>query len=64
LKTSFEKLIAIELILFSIAIIGVIILFLGYEIGRYLAVYTIFPGAIMGLVYGLLASAGLIKKHE
>ena len=64
MKTSFEKLIALELTLFAIAIFGVIILLLGYEIGRYIAVYTIIPGAIIGLVYGLLASTGLIKKHE
>ena len=61
-KISVKKVIGIVLLLFFIAVIGVVLILLEIEMGRYLVYFSVPIGALLTMVTGLLVSLGLVKK--
>jgi len=57
-----KKVFTILLALFGIACFGAVLLILGVEFGRYIAIVGVFAGAITTMACSVLAMVGWIEK--
>ncbi len=58
---SAKQITASVMIMFAIALIGIVLLFFGQSIGRVIAAIAVFFGALIGFVGGLAMMLGRLK---